>query len=92
MKHHAFILWSLLIFSFHVLASSDHCSGLQQASWEIFIWEIFIYDFGSKTPQPPASTDKKQARQISSPSCPTTKPMMSAPVNDARKGNTFSRT
>ncbi|EBU8267574.1 virulence factor, partial [Salmonella enterica subsp. enterica serovar Cotham] len=22
MKHHAFILWSLLIFSFHVLASS----------------------------------------------------------------------
>ncbi|EBU5203326.1 virulence protein PagD, partial [Salmonella enterica] len=53
---------------------------------------IFIYDFGSKTPQPPASTDKKQARQISSPSCPTTKPMMSAPVNDARKGNTFSRT
>ncbi|EHD5132885.1 virulence protein PagD, partial [Salmonella enterica subsp. enterica serovar Enteritidis] len=25
-------------------------------------------------------------------SCPTTKPMMSAPVNDARKGNTFSRT
>ncbi|MBW3194661.1 virulence factor, partial [Salmonella enterica subsp. enterica serovar Javiana] len=23
MKHHAFILWSLLIFSFHVLASSD---------------------------------------------------------------------
>lgn len=43
MKHHAFMLWSLLIFSFHVLASSDHCSGLQQASWE-----IFIYDFGSK--------------------------------------------
>ncbi|ENG1268729.1 virulence protein PagD, partial [Salmonella enterica subsp. enterica serovar Newport] len=29
---------------------------------------------------------------ISSPSCPTTKPMMSAPVNDARKGNTLSRT
>lgn len=28
MKHHAFMLWSLLIFSFHVLASSDHCSGL----------------------------------------------------------------
>ncbi|ECU8087938.1 virulence protein PagD, partial [Salmonella enterica subsp. enterica serovar Cerro] len=25
-------------------------------------------------------------------SCPTAKPMMSAPVNDARKGNTFSRT
>ncbi|HAW6805808.1 TPA: virulence protein PagD, partial [Salmonella enterica subsp. enterica serovar Enteritidis] len=49
-------------------------------------------DFGSKTPQPPTNTDKKQARQISSPSCPTTKPMMSAPVNDARKGNTFSRT
>ncbi|EBP3983437.1 virulence factor, partial [Salmonella enterica subsp. enterica] len=24
MKHHAFILWSLLIFSFHVLASSGH--------------------------------------------------------------------
>ncbi|EHD6612015.1 virulence factor, partial [Salmonella enterica] len=24
MKHHAFMLWSLLIFSFHVLASSDH--------------------------------------------------------------------
>ncbi|EBQ9024587.1 virulence factor [Salmonella enterica subsp. enterica] len=87
MKHHAFILWSLLIFSFHVLASSGHYPGLQQASWE-----IFIYDFGSKTPQPPASTDKKQARQISSPSCPTTNPMMSAPVNDARKGNTFSRT
>lgn len=57
MKHHAFILWSLLIFSFHVLASSDHCSGLQQASWE-----IFIYDFGSKTPQPPASTDKKASQ------------------------------
>ncbi|EAQ8164721.1 virulence factor [Salmonella enterica] len=87
MKHHAFILWSLLIFSFHVLASSGHYPGLQQASWE-----IFIYDFGSKTPQPPASTDKKQARQISSPSSPTAKPMMSAPVNDARKGNTFSRT
>ncbi|EBW2204808.1 virulence protein PagD [Salmonella enterica subsp. enterica serovar Enteritidis] len=82
MKHHAFMLWSLLIFSFHVLASSGHCSGLQQASWD-----IFIYDFGSKTPQPPTNTDKKQARQISSPS-----PMMSAPVNDARKGNTFSRT
>ncbi|EQB0701851.1 virulence protein PagD [Salmonella enterica subsp. enterica serovar Dublin] len=78
MKHHAFMLWSLLIFSFHVLASSGHCSGLQQASWD-----IFIYDFGSKTPQPPTNTDKKQARQISSPSCPTTKPMMSAPVNDA---------
>lgn len=77
MKHHAFMLWSLLIFSFHVLASSGHCSGLQQASWD-----IFIYDFGSKTPQPPTNTDKKQARQISSPSCPTTKPMMSAPVND----------
>ncbi len=46
MKHHAFMLWSLLIFSFHVLASSGHCSGLQQASWD-----IFIYDFGSKTPQ-----------------------------------------
>lgn len=44
MKHHAFMLWSLLIFSFHVLASSGHCSGLQQASWD-----IFIYDFGSKT-------------------------------------------
>ncbi|EJY7478712.1 virulence factor, partial [Salmonella enterica subsp. enterica serovar Kentucky] len=29
---------------------------------------------------------------ISSPSCPTTKPMMSAPTNDARKGNTFSST
>ncbi|EAW4784136.1 virulence protein PagD, partial [Salmonella enterica] len=54
--------------------------------------DIFIYDFGSKTPQPPTNTDKKQARQISSPSCPTTKPMMSAPVNDARKGNTLSRT
>ncbi|EAN7685713.1 virulence factor, partial [Salmonella enterica] len=27
-----------------------------------------------------------------SPSCPTAKPMMSAPTNDARKGNTFSRT
>ncbi|HCJ4596561.1 TPA: virulence factor, partial [Salmonella enterica] len=39
MKHHAFMLWSLLIFSFHVLASSDHCSGLQQASWEIFIYD-----------------------------------------------------
>ncbi|HAW6730786.1 TPA: virulence protein PagD, partial [Salmonella enterica subsp. enterica serovar Enteritidis] len=25
MKHHAFMLWSLLIFSFHVLASSGHC-------------------------------------------------------------------
>ncbi|EAX4643130.1 virulence factor, partial [Salmonella enterica] len=49
-------------------------------------------DFGSKTPQPPTNTDKKQARQISSPSCPTAKPMMSAPTNDARKGNTFSRT
>ncbi|EBP4934144.1 virulence protein PagD, partial [Salmonella enterica] len=24
MKHHAFMLWSLLIFSFHVLASSGH--------------------------------------------------------------------
>lgn len=35
MKHHAFILWSLLIFSFHVLASSGHYPGLQQASWEI---------------------------------------------------------
>lgn len=35
MKHHAFMLWSLLIFSFHVLASSGHCSGLQQASWDI---------------------------------------------------------
>ncbi|EAT6911647.1 virulence protein PagD, partial [Salmonella enterica] len=33
MKHRAFMLWSLLIFSFHVLASSGHCSGLQQASW-----------------------------------------------------------
>ncbi|EEP9458867.1 virulence protein PagD [Salmonella enterica] len=87
MKHHAFMLWSLLIFSFHVLVSSGHCSDLQQASWD-----IFIYDFGSKTPQPPTNTDKKQARQISSPSCPTTKPMMSAPTNDARKGNTFSRT
>lgn len=51
MKHHAFMLWSLLIFSFHVLASSGHCSGLQQASWD-----IFIYDFGSKTPQPPTNT------------------------------------
>lgn len=80
MKHHAFMLWSLLIFSFHVLASSDHCSGLQQTSWE-----IFIYDFGSKTPQPPTNTDKKQAVQISSPSCPTAKPMMSAPVNDAER-------
>ncbi|EAA6647616.1 virulence factor, partial [Salmonella enterica subsp. enterica] len=27
MKHHAFILWSLLIFSFHVLASSGHYPG-----------------------------------------------------------------
>lgn len=87
MKHHAFMLWSLIIFSLPVLASSYRSPGLQQASWE-----IFIYDFGSKTPQPPTNTDKKQARQISSPSCPTTKPMMSAPVNDARKGNTFSRT
>ncbi|AUW50884.1 virulence factor [Salmonella enterica] len=87
MKHHAFMLWTLLIFSFHVLASSGHYPGLQQASWE-----IFIYDFGSKTPQLPTNTDKKQARQISSPSCPTAKPMMSAPVNDARKGNTFSST
>lgn len=87
MKHHAFMLCSLLILSFHVLASSGHYPGLQQASWE-----IFIYDFGSKTPQPPTNTDKKQARQISSPFCPTTKPMMSAPINDAMKGNTFSRT
>lgn len=87
MKHHAFMLWSLIIFSLPVLASSYRSPGLQQASWE-----IFIYDFGSKTPQPPTNTDKKQARQISSPSCPTTKPMMSAPVNDARKGNTLSRT
>ncbi|EBV3277991.1 virulence factor [Salmonella enterica subsp. enterica serovar Wangata] len=87
MKHHAFMLWTLLIFSSHVLASSGHYPGLQQASWD-----IFIYDFGSKTPQPPTNTDKKQARQVSSPSCPTTKPMMSAPTNDARKGNTFSRT
>ncbi|EBP7492852.1 virulence factor, partial [Salmonella enterica] len=43
MRHHAFMLWTLLIFSFHVLASSGHCSGLQQTSWE-----IFIYDFGRK--------------------------------------------
>lgn len=55
MRHHAFMLWTLLIFSFHVLASSGHCSGLQQASWE-----IFIYDFGSKTPQPPTNTDKSK--------------------------------
>lgn len=59
MKHHAFILWSLLIFSFHVLASSGHYPGLQQASWE-----IFIYDFGSKTPQPPASTDKSKPGRL----------------------------
>ncbi|MGK7292702.1 virulence protein PagD, partial [Salmonella enterica] len=44
MKHHAFMLWTLLIFSSHVLASSGHYPGLQQASWD-----IFIYDFGSKT-------------------------------------------
>lgn len=87
MKHHAFMLWSLIIFSLPVLASSDHFPGLQQASWE-----IFIYDFGSKTPQPPTNTDKKQARQISSPSCSTPKPMVTAPTNGAKKGNTFSRT
>ncbi|VFS07552.1 virulence protein PagD [Salmonella enterica subsp. houtenae] len=58
MKHHAFMLWSLIIFSFPALASSCRSPGLQQTSWE-----IFIYDFGSKTPQPPASTDKKQARK-----------------------------
>ncbi|ECF6028631.1 virulence factor [Salmonella enterica] len=87
MKRHAFMLWSLIIFSLPVLASPDHVPGLQQASWE-----IFIYDFGSKTPQPPTNTDKKQARQISSPSCSTTKPMISAPTNGAKKRNTFSRT
>ncbi|ECI0415874.1 virulence factor [Salmonella enterica subsp. salamae] len=87
MKHHAFMLWSLIIFSLPVLASSDHFPGLQQVSWE-----IFIYDFSSKTPQPPTNTDKKQARQISSPSCSTTKSMMPAPTNGAKKGNTFSRT
>ncbi|EDU0567283.1 virulence factor, partial [Salmonella enterica subsp. salamae] len=38
MKHHAFMLWSLIIFSLPVLASSDHFPGLQQASWEIFIY------------------------------------------------------
>lgn len=59
MKHHAFMLWSLLIFSFHVLASSGHCSGLQQASWD-----IFIYDFGSKTPQPPTNTDKSKPGRL----------------------------
>lgn len=87
MKHHAFMLWSLIIFSLPVLASSDHFPGLQQASWE-----IFIYDFGSKTPQPPTNTDKKQARQISSPSCSTPKPMVPAPTNGTKKGNTFFRT
>ncbi|EBS7634841.1 virulence factor [Salmonella enterica] len=87
MKHHTFMLWSLFIFSSPVLASSDHLPGLLQASWE-----IFIYDFGSKTPQPPTNTDKKPARQISSPSCPTTTLMMPAPTNGAKKGNTFSRT
>ncbi|EJH2658993.1 virulence factor [Salmonella enterica] len=87
MKHHAFMLWSLIIFSFPVMASSTYFSGLQQASWE-----IFIYDFGSKTPQPPTNIDKKQARQIGSPSCSTITPMMPVPTNGAKKGNAFSRT
>lgn len=87
MKHHAFMLWSLIIFSFPVMASSNHFPSLQQASWE-----IFIYDFGSKTPQPPTNIDKKQARQIGSPSCSTITPMMPVPTNGAKKGNTFSRT
>ncbi|EBF9030532.1 virulence factor, partial [Salmonella enterica] len=52
---------------------------------------IFIYDFGSKTPQPPASADKKQARKICSSSCSTTKPRMSEPTNASKKENTFSR-
>ncbi len=46
MRHH--VLYALVItyiFSFHVLAKLYHCFGLQQASWD-----IFIYDFGSKTP------------------------------------------
>ncbi|EAA3839031.1 virulence factor [Salmonella enterica subsp. houtenae] len=86
MKHHAFMLWSLIIFSFPALASSCRSPGLQQTSWE-----IFIYDFGSKTPQPPASADKKQARKICSSSCSTTKPRMSEPTNASKKENTFSR-
>lgn len=86
MKHHAFMLWSLIIFSLPVLASSYRSPGLQQASWE-----IFIYDFGSKTPQPPANTDKKQARKINSPFCSTTKPMMPAPTNGSKKENTLTR-
>ncbi|EDU0567657.1 virulence factor, partial [Salmonella enterica subsp. salamae] len=32
------------------------------------------------------------ARQISSPSCSTPKPMVPAPTNGAKKGNTFFRT
>ncbi|EDD0500538.1 virulence factor [Salmonella enterica subsp. diarizonae serovar 50:z52:z35] len=87
MKHHAFMLWSLIIFSLPVLAHSYRSVSLQQASWE-----IFIYDFGSKTPQPPANTDKKQTRKISSPSCSTTKPMMPTPIQGSKKENTFSRT
>ncbi len=43
MRHHA-LCFGHYLFSFHVLASSGHCFGLQQASWD-----IFIYDFGSKT-------------------------------------------
>lgn len=43
MKHHAFILWSLIIFSFPVLASSYRFLGSQQV-----LLEIFIYDFDSK--------------------------------------------
>ncbi|EAA7242643.1 virulence factor [Salmonella enterica] len=87
MKHHAFMLWSLIIFSFSVLASSDYFPGLQQASWE-----IFIDDFGSKTPQPPVNTNKKQARKISSPSSFTIKPMKPTPTNGAKRESTFSRT
>ncbi|EBP3211804.1 virulence factor [Salmonella enterica] len=90
MKHHAIMLWSLFIFSSPVLANSDHLPGLLQASWE-----IFIYDFGSKAPQPPTNTDKKPARQTGrSVHRPVLRPppMMPAPTNGAKKGDTFSRT
>ncbi len=74
------MLWSLLIFSFHVLASSGHCFGLQQASWDIFTHDLVV------KPANHLQILIKASQQISSPSCPTTKPMMSAPTNDAVKG------
>ncbi|EDP8628090.1 virulence factor [Salmonella bongori] len=88
MKHHVFMLCSLIIFSFPTLTNAYYARSVQQASWE-----IFIYDFGSKTPPPPPATaGKKHAKKINLPPCSAMPPKATCPVNETKKNTTFSRT